>query len=193
MSDNALATAIYPGGPDNAPAAAPTAAPAPAPAAETPAAETATPAAETETTPTLLTEKEAATAEPEKPAEPPPEPFDAEKITMPEGMKADPEILGKFNEIATKGKVSQETAQELINLYHSVASTQAKQNWDTWQTTQASWVAAVKADGEIGNLEEVKKPRNFLTIQRLPAPKREKALRLLAPGITRKSSVSSIG
>lgn len=164
MSDNAaIADAVYPGGPSNAPAAAPTATPARAAAAPAeatpppaPAAEAAAPApaADTEeTTSTLLTEKEEA----EKEAEPASTPFDAEKIELPEGMKRDDETLGKFGEIATKGKLSQETAQELINLYHSVAGAQAKQNWDSWQTTQAGWVAEVKADREIGNLDEVKR------------------------------------
>ena len=122
MSDNAaIADAVYPGGPATAPATAPTATQRAAPAAaETtapaaaPAAEPAAPAAaDTETTSTLLTEKEEAAAETEKPAEQAPEPFDAEKIALPEGMKPDAEVLGKFGEIAAKHKVSQEAAQDL--------------------------------------------------------------------------------
>jgi len=188
MSDNAaIAEAVYPGGPSNASAAAPAAAPAraaaaPAPAeVPPPAAEAATAAAaDTETTPTLLTEKE---AEPEKPAEEAPAPFDAEKIALPEGMKADAEILGKFGEIATKHKVSQEAAQELVNLYHSVASTQAKQNWDSWQTTQSGWVADVKADREIGNLDEVKRTvGRFLDDPAFAGPKTREGFEVTGSG-----------
>jgi hypothetical protein len=187
MSDNAaIAEAVYPGGPNTAPAAPPAAAPAraaaPAPAAAAaPAAEPAAAAATDteETTPTLLTEKE----EPEKPAEEAPAPFDAEKITLPEGMKPDAEILGKFGEIATKHKVSQEAAQELVNLYHSVAGAQAKQNWDSWQTTQSGWVADVKADREIGNLDEVKRTvGRFLDDPAFAGPKTREGFEVTGSG-----------
>lgn len=192
MSDNAaIADAVYPGGPSSAPAAAPTAAPARAPAAPaaaeatSPPAPAAEPAAQAatdteETTATLLTEKE---AEPEKPEEPAPTPFDAEKLTLPEGMKPDDETLGKFGEIATKGKLSQETAQELINLYHSVAGAQAKQNWDSWQTTQAGWVSEVKADREIGNLDEVKRTvGRFLDDPAFSTPKTREGFEVTGAG-----------
>ena len=193
MSDNAaIADAVYPGGPANAPATAPTATQraAPAAAAETtapataPAAEPAAPAAtDTETTSTLLTEKEETAAETEKPAEEAPAPFDPEKITLPEGMKPDAEVLGKFGEIAAKHKVSQEAAQELVNLYHSVAGAQAKQNWDTWQTTQASWVSDVKADGEIGNLDEVKRTvGRFLDDPAFAGPKTREGFEVTGSG-----------
>lgn len=186
MSDNAaIADAVYPGGPNNAPPAPPTAPsrPAPSPAAA-PAAEPAAPAADTdtETTSTLLTEKEDA-AEPEKPAEEAPALFDAEKITLPEGMKPDADVLGKFGEIATKHKVSQEAAQEFVNLYHSVAGAQAKQNWDTWQTTQAGWVSDVKADGEIGNLDEVKRTvGRFLDDPAFAGPKTREGFEVTGSG-----------
>jgi hypothetical protein len=186
MSDSAaIADAVYPGGPSNAPPAAPTSPsrPAPAPAAA-PAAEPAASAADTdtETTSTLLTEKEEA-AETEKPAEEAPAPFDAEKIALPEGMKPDADVLGKFGEIATKHKVSQEAAQELVNLYHSVAGAQAKQNWDTWQTTQASWVAGVKADPEIGNLDEVKRTvGQFLDNPEFAGPKTREGFEVTGSG-----------
>ena len=193
MSDNAaIADAVYPGGPSNAPATAPTvtqrpaAAPANADAVPTAAATpqpTADAAADTETTATLLTEKEEAAAETEKPAEEAPEPFNAEKITLPEGMKPDADVLGKFGEIATKHKVSQEAAQELVNLYHSVAGAQAKQNWDTWQTTQAGWVAGVKADPEIGNLDEVKRTvGQFLDNPEFAGPKTREGFEVTGSG-----------
>ena len=198
MSDNAaIADAVYPGGPATAPATAPTATQRAAPAAaETPAAETPAPApapaaepaapaagADTETTSTILTEKEEAAAETDKPAEEAPAPFDAEKITLPEGMKPDADVLGKFGEIAAKHKVSQEAAQELVNLYHSVAGAQAKQNWDTWQTTQASWVSDVKADGEIGNLDEVKRTvGRFLDDPAFAGPKTREGFEVTGSG-----------
>ena len=188
MSDNAaIADAVYPGGPNAAPATAPTAAPAraaPAPADVAPPPAAAEPPAQAatdteETTPTLLTEKE----EPEKPEEPAPTPFDAAKIELPEGMKRDDETLGKFGEIAIKGKLSQETAQELINLYHSVAGAQAKQALDTWQTTQAGWVADVKADREFANLDEVKRTvGRFLDDPAFATPKTREGFEVTGSG-----------
>jgi hypothetical protein len=111
-----------------------------------------------ETTPTLLTEKPAEEAKQEA-AEPPPPPFEADKITFPEGVKPDPEIFGKFGEIASKSGMSQETAQSLMDLYHSVASAQEEKNLDAWKTTREGWVTAVKDDREIGgaNLDDVKR------------------------------------
>jgi len=160
MSDNAaIADAVYPGGPATAPATAPTATqraapaaaetPAPAPA---PAAEPAAPAAgaDTETTSTILTEKEEAAAETEKPAEPPPEPFDAEKLVIPEGMKADPELLGKFGDHAKAHGLTQKAAQDFVDLYHSVSVAREQKFWDDWNATQAGLVAEVKADPYLG-------------------------------------------
>jgi hypothetical protein len=147
------AETIYP---NQGGAAAPTeTAPAPAETAveQTPAPETVAP----ETAPTLLTEKPAEEAT--EAAEPPPPPFEADKITFPEGVKPDPEIFGKFGEIASKSGMSQETAQSLMDLYHSVASAQESKNLDAWKTTREGWVTAVKDDREIGgaNLDDVKR------------------------------------
>jgi hypothetical protein len=128
-------------------------------AAETAPSETTAPETaasdETAAAPTLLTEKPTEEA---APAEPPPEPFDAEKITFPEGMAKDDKLFGEFSEKAKAHGLSHAAAQDFVDLYSSAARDIAQQNWDTWQKTQASWVAEVKADPEIGpNLDAIKK------------------------------------
>jgi hypothetical protein len=149
------AETIYP---NQGGAAAPAGAPAEAAVEQAPAPGSAAPEeAAPETTPTLLTEKPDEAKPEEAPAPPPP--FEADKITFPEGVKPDPEIFGKFGEIASKSGMSQETAQSLMDLYHSVASAQESKNLDVWKTTREGWVTAVKGDREIGgaNLDEVKR------------------------------------
>jgi hypothetical protein len=180
MSERSAAETIYPnqGGAAQPEAAPPAEAPAPdtaAPAAEAPASET----------PTLLTEGTTQEAAPETPAEPPPPPFEADKITFPEGVQADPAIFGKFGEIASKSGMSQETAQSLMNLYHEVAGVQATKNLEAWKTTREGWVAEVRADREIGgnNLDGVKRTvSRILDDASLTDPKFREALEVTGIG-----------
>jgi hypothetical protein len=137
-----VADTIYPPGqtPETPPAAAPATTEA-APAAAEPKAET------------LLAAAEAEEAKPEEP------PFNPEGMTVPEGMTLDTEMFGKFSEIAKSSAMSQTTAQSLLDLYHSVVSTQETKNLEAWKTTREGWVTEVKADREVGgsNLDEVKR------------------------------------
>lgn len=100
----------------------------------------------------------AAEAEP-KAEEPAIEPFNPEGLTAPEGITIDPEVFGKFSEIAKAAGISQPTAQALMDLYHSVVSGQETKILDAWKTTREGWVTEVKADREVGgsNLEEVRR------------------------------------
>jgi hypothetical protein len=157
MSDASIAERIYPAAtPEAAADAAPTTPDKAAPAPET----TAAPDAAASEDATLLTGKSAEDGKEEAaPAEPPPAPFEADKITFPEGVKPDPEIFGRFGEIAAKASMSQETAQSLMDLYHTVASAEASKTFDAWKTTREGWVAEVRADKEVGgaNLDMVKR------------------------------------
>jgi hypothetical protein len=181
------AETIYPSAATETPAAADPSTKAqdtPATAApDTPAPqETTAPASET---PTLLTEKPAEEAKPEEPAAPPPEPFEAEKITFPEGVKPDPEVFGKFGEIAKQSGMSQATAQSLMDLYVTVASAEAMKSLDAWKTTREGWVTAVKADKEIGgnNLDDVKRTvAKILDNPELTDPKFREALEITGIG-----------
>jgi hypothetical protein len=94
---------------------------------------------------TLLTEGKPAEAV-EAPA-----PFDLEKLTFPEGRAPDKELLGKFGEIAKTHGLTQPAAQQLVDLYNTVAKTAADANRTAWNTTLASWEAEVREDkGVIG-------------------------------------------
>jgi hypothetical protein len=165
-------------------AAAPTeTAPAPAETAveQTPAPETAAP----ETAPTLLTEKPAEEATAKEAAEPPPPPFEADKITFPEGVTPDPEIFGEFSKIAESEKLSLNAAQQLIDLHHKIAGGLEQKNQDAWKTVREGWVAAVKADPEIGGDKLPGVVRKIAKILDNPA--------LAHPGLRRDMEVTGMG
>lgn len=77
--------------------------------------------------------------------------FDAAKLALPEGMQADDPTFKSFSEIFTDDKLDpQARGQKLIDLYKDAVTGIRQQQVDTWKTTNESWVAAVKADPEIG-------------------------------------------
>lgn len=144
------------------PVAAPETPPAVDPAAE--AAATETPAAEAaaETpaeaekpaeTPAAEPGKEAGAAEAEKPAETPPavvyEPF-----TLPEGVVADGEAMGRFTEVIGELGLSQEGGQKLMDLYAveqgRLATAMAEHQHQVFQETQKEWVQAFENDPDLG-------------------------------------------
>lgn len=91
----------------------------------------------------------------EPPKDPPkaeaPVVFDAAKLQLPEGMKADDQILGKFNGLFSDEKIDpQARAQGLLDLYKESVQTIRTQQMDAWKTTNDGWVAEVKADPEVG-------------------------------------------
>jgi hypothetical protein len=121
--------------------------------------------------PTSLLTEGAPTAEtPETPAAEAPEAFDPEKITFPEGTAPDKELLGKFGEIAKAHGLTQPAAQQLVDLYNTVAKTQADANRTAWNSTLASWETEVREDkGVIG--KATLKGENGTTLQGLEAVK----------------------
>ena len=77
--------------------------------------------------------------------------FDATKLTLPEGMKADDPTFKSFGEIFTDTKLDpQAKGQKLIDLYKDAVTGIRQQQQDVWKSTNEAWVAAVKADPEIG-------------------------------------------
>jgi hypothetical protein len=96
---------------------------------------------------TLLTE--GAPAEAEAPAADAPAAYDPEKITFPEGTTPDKELLGKFGEIAKTHGLTQPAAQQLVDLYNTVAKTAADASRTAWNTTLTGWEAEVREDKDV--------------------------------------------
>jgi hypothetical protein len=127
----------------------------------TPTVETTTPSTETtapsepppaqpngDATPSSLLSEAAAT---EAAAEtPPPEPFDVEKITIPEGMTKADALFTKFTDVAKEHGLSGPVAQTLIDLAaEQVQATVQKQSAE-WAKQQEDWQAQVRSDPTIG-------------------------------------------
>lgn len=130
---------------------------------------------------TILTEGE-------KPAEAPaeteaPEAFDPEKITLPEGATLDKELLGKFSEIAKTHGLTQPAAQQLVDLYNSVAKTAADANRTAWNATVTGWEAEVRADKDVIGKASLK-DENGTVLQGLDAVKATVAKVLDNPALT---------
>lgn len=142
-----------------APAAAPASAPAAAPAAAAPAA--AAPAAAPAPAPG---DKPAGDAKPEgdKPAadakpddkkpddKPAGAPEKYEDFKLPEGMQADPTTMGKFAEVAKKHDLTQEAAQEMVNLGAQMQAGNAESIKAAIQAQGEAWGREAVADKEFG-------------------------------------------
>ena len=89
--------------------------------------------------------------------EPAPEPFDAEKLALPEGFEKT-EHFDQFIELAKAEGLKQPTAQKLVELSQNLQKAAAEKQWNDWKETNTKWVDEVKADKEIGgtNLDSVK-------------------------------------
>lgn len=77
--------------------------------------------------------------------------FDATKLTLPEGMKADDPAFKTFTETFTDEKLDpQARGQKLLDLYTNTVKDIHKAQVDAWNSTNEKWVNEVKADPEIG-------------------------------------------
>src|SRR5262245_5201052 len=80
----------------------------------------------------------------------PPEPFDPEKVTFPEGFTKDEAFFDDFKNIAAEHGLTGPAAQKLVDL----AAKQTKAVNDTllaqWDKQQQDWQTEIKADKEIG-------------------------------------------
>ena len=102
---------------------------------------------------TTTTETE--TAESEAPTESllgevQPEPFDAEKITVPEGMSKDDALWSDFTNLATEHKLTGPVAQGLIDLAAKQVQAASQKLQASWDKQNADWQAEIRADKEIG-------------------------------------------
>jgi len=87
--------------------------------------------------------------DPAKVEDPAPEPeitADSYTFQMPEGMEIDAEIGAQFKEFAASKKLTNEEAQQLLDLSTKAQEKQA----EAFRATQAEWVNQAKADKDFG-------------------------------------------
>jgi hypothetical protein len=85
-----------------------------------------------------------------KPAEAP-APFDATKLSFPEGFKPDEKLTGDFAALMNDDKLPpQERGQKLLDLYHGAIKQVGEANTKAWTDLNGEWVKQAKADAEIG-------------------------------------------
>lgn len=92
-------------------------------------------------------------------SEPPKEPeFDAEKLTLPEGFdKSEANTMyAGFTGLAKELGLSQSAAQKLVDFHIGETQKSSAALQQSWTTTQEGWIAEVKADKEVGNLNETR-------------------------------------
>ncbi len=69
---------------------------------------------------------------------------------LPDGVEADENLLGEFQETAREFGLNQSQAQRLVDLQANAAARLAEEHSKTWVDQQSEWVAGVRSDGEIG-------------------------------------------
>jgi len=108
-----------------------------------------------------VTETLTTTTEPEAPeapapsvlgTEPPaaPEPFDIEKLTIPEGLSRDDALFGDFADIAKEHGLTGPVAQTLVDLAAKQVQAANQKLQASWDKQNSDWQAEVRADKEIG-------------------------------------------
>lgn len=75
---------------------------------------------------------------------------DYKDFKVPDGVKLDEAQLGEFKTTAAKAGLSQESAQEFLNLHTKLVSEAANAPYKLWEKTQGDWKSAVQKDAEIG-------------------------------------------
>lgn len=76
--------------------------------------------------------------------------FSFDTLKLPEGMTLPDDAKTSFTDIVTKGGISTETAQALMDLYGKQAGGMAAAQAEAWKTMNEGWQAEVKADKDIG-------------------------------------------
>jgi hypothetical protein len=85
-----------------------------------------------------------------------PAPFDPVALALPEGFDREAPAFAEFTELARDSGFTGEQAQKLVDFHlkHTQAATEAQ--LAQWQTTQDGWIAEVKVDKEIGNIDALR-------------------------------------
>lgn len=93
-------------------------------------------------------------ADPNKPTPPkeetPPGAPEKYAFTAPEGQELDTSALAQFEPVARELNLTQEQAQNLVDVYPKVLAGVQQQQAESWQKQTEDWAAAVKADKDIG-------------------------------------------
>lgn len=117
-------------------------------------------------------------------AEKPPE-FDAEKLTLPDGFdksEANTMFTG-FASMAKELGLTLPQAQKLVDFHLGETSKATQALQQSWTTTQEGWIAEVKADKEVGNLEQVRTViAKVMNNREFTDPKFEEALAFTGAG-----------
>ena len=79
-----------------------------------------------------------------------PEPFDADKLTIPEGMQKDDPLFSDFTNMAKEHGLTGRAAQSFIDLAAKQSAAASQKLLAQWDKQQADWQAEVKADKEFG-------------------------------------------
>lgn len=111
-------------------------------------------------------------------------PFDAEKLTLPEGFEKT-EHFDQFTDWAKEAGINQPQAEKLIGIYSEAVKQVAASQTEHWEKTNADWINEVKADKELGgaNLAVVKQTiSKVLDNPDLADPKLREALDVTGAG-----------
>lgn len=76
--------------------------------------------------------------------------FDPEKITLPEGFKAEGEGWDTFKDIAKSANLSHADAEKFVGLHAKAVDVAIKSLQEDWHRQQTDWQKEVKDDPEIG-------------------------------------------
>lgn len=76
-----------------------------------------------------------------------------EDFSLPEGVSIDEGTLTTFTEFAKRKELTQEEAQELVDMQTKIGQENVKANDDRWADIRAGWIDESKADKEIGGVD----------------------------------------
>lgn len=83
-------------------------------------------------------------------AKPAPEPFDPEKLAVPEGLSKDDALWGDFVNFAKESGLAAPVAQSLVDLAAKQVQSVNQKLQASWDKQNEDWQAEVRADKEIG-------------------------------------------
>lgn len=85
------------------------------------------------------------------------------EFKVPDGAQMDTELLGKFEPLAKDLNLSQEKAQQLVDLYADAIASNTKALAEKWAKQGSEWLQEVKADVELGGQHFTETVRNIET------------------------------
>jgi hypothetical protein len=112
-------------------------------------------------------------------------PFDAEAITVPDGFDKSEKntAWAGFTALAAETGLSQTQAQKLVDFHVAETQKAVEAQTASWTATQDAWIAEVKADKEIGNLDVLRQTIAKVAGNReFTDPKFEEAMALTGAG-----------